>query len=104
MNDEEFEATMTAFYNLGWETTVDDLRERDAAQREALAQMQSERDQYDDLHIESIKRVSELQKRLDNSIELLQYLLDAPGVSPLMQSKTDMALYEIDENHSKKQY
>ena len=80
------------------------IQSRDKNHIEALAQIQSERDQYDELHLESIQMVSDMKTKLDKAIELLQYLMEAPGVSALMQSKIDFALYEIDENHSKKQY
>lgn len=73
------------------------IAKHDKEQREGM-------DRIEEAYKRRMKNVKELERKLDKAIDLLQYLLDAPGVSPLMQSKIDMAIYEIDENHLKKQY
>lgn len=98
MNDEQFEATMGAFSQLGWPTTVDDLRARDTAQREALARVEAERDaaRSRQEHTQSTLRtvlveLQSSQAQLAEAVGLLKYAMESSGFREILTLERDIA-------------
>ncbi|WP_278439512.1 hypothetical protein [Pseudomonas oryzihabitans] len=71
MNDEQFEAAIQEIELAGYYSISEALQDHNTAQREALEQMKAERDQYDELHLDSIALAARCKAQLAEVLYIL---------------------------------